>query len=463
MAATSVQTPRLTPQAPPKDDPKESLLPGEHTLPASWWTSEKIFELEKRSIFNKSWLFCIHSSRFTKGGDYFSFTFAGLNFFLIKSKIDGQIRGFHNVCRHRAFPVVKKSQGSAAVLGCKYHGWSYNSEGKLTKAPQFDKVEGFKKEENSLFPIKTHVTEQGLVFINFNNDESEDFIPFDKWFEGLSSEMNEFDFDDYEYHFSYELDGQFNWKTLMDGYQECYHCPTAHPGLSKAFSMETYKVVPKNRYCRHYAQIFRNDPESESEPKPQPQPQQQEQSSWFGFGKKKADSIPQPQQKPQQKSKNSNPGGEFNGLWVYCFPSNGINCYSPAWYSIRVLPQSASHTILQYDIYTKKGLDEDSKKEFVDFLQLVEYEDFELCQLTQKNLNQGIYSSGYLHPQKERGVLYYQGVVRDMVKEHFQLESQAGKPINPAFVGHSRANKDVEELDEICNQLECQSGNELQW
>lgn len=437
---------KVLPSAPPPEDPKEKLLPGEHTLPASWWTSEKIFDLEKRAIFNKSWLFCTHASRFAKAGDYYTFTFTGLNFFIIKSKTDGKIKAFHNVCRHRAYPVLKKEKGSTIVMGCKYHGWSYNTDGKLTKAPHFDTVEGFNKDENSLFPIKTHVTEQGLVFVNFSN---EDVMPFDEWYQGLNVELNEFDFSDYEYHMSYELDGQFNWKTLMDGYQECYHCPTAHPGLSKAFKMETYKVVPKTRYCRHYATIVKEEePVEEAEPVKE---------GWFGRGKK------QPAEEPKPKKKNV--GGEFNGLWVYLFPTNGINCYSPAWYSIRVLPISASHTILQYDIYTKKGLDDATKKEFVDFLQLVELEDFNLCQLTQKNLNQGVYSSGYLHPTKERGVLFYQNLTRDMVKEHFKREEELGRQINPAFIGKKSDNAETQELDEICNKLECgtDSPKELQW
>lgn len=440
----------MKPIAPPADDPNQSMLAGEHTLPALWWTSESIFELEKRSIFQKSWLYTTHAMRFKKAGDYYSYNVAGISFFIIKLKIDGKLKAFHNVCRHRAYPIVKKEQGSSTILGCKYHGWSYNSDGKLNKAPHFDNVEGFVKEENSLYAIKTHTTEAGLVFVNFNQG---DVVPFDEWFEGLHVEMGEYDFDDYEYHMSYELDGQFNWKTLMDGYQECYHCPTAHPGLALAFKMETYKVVPKSRYCRHYAEIVKEDvvvPEDNIDP--------DEESSWFGFGKKN-------QPKKEEKKAVANPGGDFNGLWIYLFPNNGVNCYSPAWYSIRVLPISANHTILQYDIYTKKGLDETTKKEFVDFLQLVELEDFNLCQLTQKNLRQGVYSSGYLHPTKERGVLYYQGLVRDMVKEHFAEEQQLGKKIVPASVEVNVKNLEILELEAICKTEECGSGSSsgLEW
>ena len=445
------------------------LLAGEHTLPASWWHLESVYELEKRAIFHKSWLYCTHASRFTKPGDYYSFNVTGISFFLIKSKTDGQIKAFHNVCRHRAYPVVRKESGTSTVLGCKYHGWSYNADGKLNKAPHFDNVEGFKKEENSLFPIRTHVTPQGLVFVNFSNEDDASVIPFDDWFKGLTNEMNEFDFDDYEYHMSYELHGDFNWKTLMDGYQECYHCPTAHPGLNSAFKMETYKVVPKNRYCRHYAAIKRNEEPEAKEVEDVEEETTEGKSSWFGFGKK-TQAPPQQQQQQQQKKKASNPGGEFDGLWVYLFPSNGINCYSPAWYSIRVLPLSAKKTTLQYDIYTKKGIDQETAKEFVDFLQLVEIEDFNLCQLTQKNLNQGIYSSGYLHPEKERGVLYYQGLVRDMVKDHHALEQKTngGKPVDPASIAPNSKNKEIAELEAICQATECGSGEngsggEMDW
>lgn len=290
-----------------------------------------------------------------------------------------------------------------------------------------------------MFPIRTHVTRHGLVFVNFSNEK--DVTPFDEWYEGLESEMDAFDFSDYEYHMSYELDGQFNWKTLIDGYQECYHCPTAHPGLNSAFRMETYDVVPKTRYCRHYAEIVRND-QVETE---------EEELSWMGFRKQKS------RKKISQKS---NPGGDFDGLWVYLFPTNGINCYSPAWYSIRVLPQSATHTILQYDIYTKKGLDETTKTEFVDFLQKVELEDFDLCQFTQRNLNQGIYTAGYLHPTKERGVLYYQKLVGDMVQKHLELENKEKRQINPAAVSPTNAATNAaSKLEEICSQIDCQGGN----
>jgi phenylpropionate dioxygenase-like ring-hydroxylating dioxygenase large terminal subunit len=55
------------------------------------------------------------------------------------------------------------------VLGCKYHGWSYDVKGHLVKAPMFDGVPGFRKEENSLFEVPVRVIESsGVVFINLD-------------------------------------------------------------------------------------------------------------------------------------------------------------------------------------------------------------------------------------------------------------------------------------------------------
>jgi nitrite reductase/ring-hydroxylating ferredoxin subunit len=149
----------------------------------SGWTEENLFELERRAIFskacnsiaqasklltgsNQTWLFVTHASRFQKPGDYRTYELAGFAFIIILGK-DKQLRTFHNVCRHRAYAVTKKECGSSTVLGCRYHGWSYDTKGNLIKAPEFDNVPGFNKGKNGLWEIKTEVRE-GMVFINFD-------------------------------------------------------------------------------------------------------------------------------------------------------------------------------------------------------------------------------------------------------------------------------------------------------
>ena len=93
-------------------------------LPAIWYRSPALYELERRAIFSKQWLLTTHKNRLRKTGDYLRYEVAGLPFFLIKGR-DGTIRGFHNVCRHRAFPVIRpkaEDTGTKNILACYYHG-----------------------------------------------------------------------------------------------------------------------------------------------------------------------------------------------------------------------------------------------------------------------------------------------------------------------------------------------------
>src|SRR5690349_5721457 len=94
------------------------------SLPASWYRSPEMYELERRAIFSKKWILVTHRNRFENAGDYVRITEAGFSFFLCLGK-DDILRGFHNICRHRGFPLLHNDEGNAKILACKYHGWSY--------------------------------------------------------------------------------------------------------------------------------------------------------------------------------------------------------------------------------------------------------------------------------------------------------------------------------------------------
>ena len=64
--------------------------------------------------------------------------------------------------------MVRKSCGTSTRFSCKYHGWQYDDEGRLVKAPKFDESAGFNPEENGLFEVKLILTREGLIFVNFD-------------------------------------------------------------------------------------------------------------------------------------------------------------------------------------------------------------------------------------------------------------------------------------------------------
>lgn len=104
---------------PSKDTPSEP--DAARALPSSWYRSDAMYQLERRSIFSKRWLVATHTARLPKEGDYVRITEAGFTFFIIRDR-KGEIRAHHNVCRHRAFPLVHEDSGTLSILACKYHG-----------------------------------------------------------------------------------------------------------------------------------------------------------------------------------------------------------------------------------------------------------------------------------------------------------------------------------------------------
>ena len=53
------------------------------------------------------------------------------------------------------------------MLGCRYHGWSYDTKGNLIKAPEFENLPEFDKKLNGLWEVHIEI-KSGLVFVNFD-------------------------------------------------------------------------------------------------------------------------------------------------------------------------------------------------------------------------------------------------------------------------------------------------------
>lgn len=151
-----------------------------------------------------------HRGRFKKPGDYIVYEVAGFRFFMILGK-DKVVRSFHNVCRHRAFPVARKDAGSSTVLGCRYHGWSYDYTGRLIKAPYFDNNPSFDRSQNGLFSINTKEDKNGFLYINPETDPkiAESTPP-----QGVATRTLIKITPYLSQVHSFELDGVFNWKLI---------------------------------------------------------------------------------------------------------------------------------------------------------------------------------------------------------------------------------------------------------
>ena len=75
-------------------------------LPAWSYRSSSLLDLEKNRVFLNHWIVVGHVNDLREPGDWLSFDLLGERAMVIRGK-DGEIRAFHNTCRHRGSRLVE--------------------------------------------------------------------------------------------------------------------------------------------------------------------------------------------------------------------------------------------------------------------------------------------------------------------------------------------------------------------
>ena len=114
---------------------------GTALVPKERYTSAAYARLEWERMWTRTWLLAGLESDLREPGDYVTCQIADQNIFVMRGK-DGTLRGFYNVCSHRAHELLKGS-GTAKVIVCPYHAWSYHSDGRLRAARGSEKMASF--------------------------------------------------------------------------------------------------------------------------------------------------------------------------------------------------------------------------------------------------------------------------------------------------------------------------------
>ena len=140
------------------------------TAPASWYNPIPPCGRSSGKQFSPpTWQFLCHESDLASPGAYRADTLAGFPIVVLRDD-KTELRAFHNVCRHRAGPLVKDEAGTCpGALVCQYHGWRYTLDGRLRAARDFGPADDFDPRDFSLFPVKL-ASWRGLVFAGIGED-----------------------------------------------------------------------------------------------------------------------------------------------------------------------------------------------------------------------------------------------------------------------------------------------------
>jgi glycine betaine catabolism A len=205
------------------------------SLPPSYYHDSEIYEREMDLIFMKRWLPVAREEDVPAPGSFVVRDLGSESIIVLRGE-DGTVRAFHNTCRHRGAALLEDERGSAEVIQCRYHSWTYDLDGRLVGAPYMEGVEGFAIEEYGLTPVRLDVW-QGFLFVNLEPGA----VPLLDSLGDLPDKLSRFRFGEFRRACTITYDVRANWKIIQENNLECYHCPTVHPTLVQIIKWDSWK------------------------------------------------------------------------------------------------------------------------------------------------------------------------------------------------------------------------------
>ena len=187
--------------------------------------SDEYFARETKHIFKKSWIAIGRVEELPTPGRYMvrNFDAPKCSVLVIRGK-DNVVRAFHNVCSHRCNRIAWEARGSSPRLFCRYHGWLYDTAGRLIRVPDESEFYNLNKEELGLTPVALEIW-NGFMFVNLDPAPPEGLK---ESMSELYSGLDDYPFDEMTHCVAWTARVGANWKLLKDAFCEIYHLPFAH-------------------------------------------------------------------------------------------------------------------------------------------------------------------------------------------------------------------------------------------
>jgi choline monooxygenase len=347
------------------------------TLPARWYTDPVLLEVEKEKLFYKTWQPVGRLENVRRPGDYFTCEAVGQPLVVTRGT-DGQLRAFYNVCMHRAGNVAV-GQGNRKSLQCKYHGWTYDLEGKLMHAPEFDGVANWQKEQVCL---KSVLVEAWGPWVWVNLDPAA--RPMNDVYGPIHTEIlsKGFNIDNMSFIERRDYVIDCNWKVYVDNYLEGYHLPIAHPGLFREVDYDQYQVETFRYYSKQHAPIRE---------------------------------VREGEHRDRRYVRTS---AEAEALYYWIFPNVMLNVYLDNTSINIILPLDQERTLTIFEWYFEQpgtGEGWESMQEIIKFSDEIQQEDIEICLNVQKGLKSKAYDRGRFSVLRENGVHHFQSLLHEFL------------------------------------------------
>lgn len=322
---------------------------------------------EAQSVFARSWQLVGRRDQLAAPGDYFTADVGRESLLLVNDA--GTLRGFFNVCRHRAGPLAYGCGRSPKIV-CRYHGWTYDLGGQLLRAPEMNGVAGFDPRQIHLREVAVHVFGP-LLFAALDQTTPS----FDQFHPGLAQECAGLGLSDMRHVMTRDYPVAANWKTYVDNFLEGYHIPLVHPALNRELDYRAYKTQLAPRRVLQFA------------------PVQSASATLYRDG-----------------------AGDGQAYYYWLYPNIMLNIYEGQLQTNVVIPVDVDHTIVRFDWFARAPLPDPQTDErfraLLAFSEEVQHEDAQICEAVQRNFGSRAFERGRYSAERESGLHLFHQLVQ---------------------------------------------------
>ncbi len=157
-------------------------------------------------------------------GSFFTHDFSGLPLLVVRGS-DDRVRVLLNACRHRGTRLISEPGGTARVIVCPYHSWTYSLDGALRGMPHADCFAHLSGSETHLVEFPAY-PRAGMVWTVLQSGDVAHNIA--AALQPILQDAVDWGYDNYVPYKRRVLRKACNWKLIVDGALETYHFQYAH-------------------------------------------------------------------------------------------------------------------------------------------------------------------------------------------------------------------------------------------
>jgi glycine betaine catabolism A len=350
----------------------------QRTLDREWYVSPEVFDREREAIFFREWFAVAREEELPEPSSYLAVDVAGESVVLVRDRT-GALGGFYNMCRHRGSRLVDgpgeqvcgRSGRFGNAIRCPYHSWTYGLGGELRHAPFLTEDDGLRKGELGLHRVDVE-TWGGFVFVHLTPSETHPTLHGSLG--PVPERLRRYPLPDLRRAHRIEYHVRANWKVILENYNECYHCGPVHPELCE--------VVP----------AFKRDGGADldwEEGIPH------REGAWTFTRTGTTDRAPFPGLSEEERTRHR---GEL------AYPNLMLSLSADHVTAFTLWPRSPGRTVIACDFLFHR--DEMARSGFdpadaVEFWDLVNRQDWEICERVQAGMGSRVWRHGYYAPMED--------------------------------------------------------------